>query len=558
MPATNQMRFDRNNTSGIVKMTEIECKNILVRGVNWIGDAVMTMPALRALKLANPDASITLLVKPWVSLLFKEDPNLDGIILYEDAFRGLIGKFRLAQLIRKSDFCMAMLFQNAFDAALITFLAGIPERIGYSRDGRRLLLTKAVTFDKPVGALHHIEYYLNLVAKTGFQARYEIPWIYLSIEERLDARNKLKALRRPVVGINPGATYGSSKRWHPARFAEVAYRVISEMKGSAVIFGGPSETVIAEEIEREFNKLSGHSDRDSTSITHHSLMNPALLNMAGRTELRELISMISECDVLVTNDSGPMHIGYAVRTPVVAIFGSTSPEHTGPVGKNDIAIKKALDCSPCFERECRRGDLNCMEMITSYEVFEAVKERVNIKKAVFFDRDGTLCRDVGYLHRMEDFEVFPGLGSLERLKERGFLLIGVSNQSGIARGLVDVEFVKRINAVFLDTYGFDGFYYCPHHPEEHCSCRKPQPGMLLDARADHGIDLKRSFFIGDKDIDMQLARSVGATGILVCTGQDRVSPNADYTVKDLEEAVELVLQNESQLGRQTAGLRRML
>ncbi len=223
-------------------MEEIKCKNILVRGVNWIGDAVMTMPALRALKLANPDARITLLVKPWVSLLFKEDPNVDGIILYEDAFRGLFGKFRLATEIRKRDFCMAMLFQNAFDAAFITFLAGIPERIGYNRDGRRLLLTEAVTFDKRAGALHHIDYYLDLVAKAGFQAKYETPWIYLNIEERLEARNKLKALRRPVVGINPGAAYGSSKRWHPARFAEVAYRVISEMQGSAVIFGGPSET----------------------------------------------------------------------------------------------------------------------------------------------------------------------------------------------------------------------------------------------------------------------------------------------------------------------------
>ena len=251
-------------------MEEIKCKNILVRGVNWIGDAVMTMPALRALKLANPDARLTLLVKPWVSLLFKEDPNVDGIILYEDAFRGLIGKFRLAQEIRKRDFCMAMLFQNAFDAAFITFLAGIPERIGYSRDGRKLLLTEAVTFDKRAGALHHIEYYLDLVAKAGFQAKHEIPWIYLSIEERLEARNKLKALRRPVVGINPGAAYGSSKRWHPARFAEVAYRVISEMQGSAVIFGAPSEAAIAEEIEREFNKLSGNPDLDPSSITHHS------------------------------------------------------------------------------------------------------------------------------------------------------------------------------------------------------------------------------------------------------------------------------------------------
>jgi heptosyltransferase-2 len=247
-----------------------------------------------------------------------------------------------------------------------------------------------------------------------------------------------------------------------------------------------------------------------------------------------------------------MHIGYAVRTPVVAIFGSTSPEHTGPVGKKDIAIRKALDCSPCLERECKSRDLKCMEMITSSEVFDAVKERINIKRAVFFDRDGTLCRDAG-ITRMEisrnfGVTVCPGL-------KKGVLLIGVSNQSGIARGLVDVEFVKRINAVFLDTYGFDGFYYCPHHPDEHCSCRKPQPGMLLDARADYDIDLKKSFVVGDKDLDMLLARSVGATGILVCTGQNRVSPNADYTVKDLEEAVELVLQNESQLGRPTAGLR---
>ena len=256
--------------------------------------------------------------------------------------------------------------------------------------------------------------------------------------------------------------------------------------------------------------------------------------------------MISECDVLVTNDSGPMHIGYAVRTPVVAIFGSTSPDHTGPVGKKDIAIKKNLDCAPCFERECRRRDLKCMEMITSNDVFEAVKERINIKRAVFFDRDGTLCKDPGYLRRMEDFEVFPGIGSLARLKERGFLLIGVSNQSGIARGLVDEEFVKRINAIFLHTYGFDGFYYCPHHPDEHCSCRKPQPGLLLDARADYDIDLKRSFVVGDKDLDMLLARSVGATGIMVTTGYDRVSPNADYIVENIEAAVEMILLKDSQ------------
>lgn len=526
-------------------MKEKDCSNILVRGVNWIGDAVMTMPAIRSLKLTHPDARITLLVKPWVSRLFEKDPNVDEIILYTDTYQGLAGKFRLAREIKIHNFCMAMLFQNAFDAAFIAFLAGIPARIGYNRDGRRLLLTKAIPFDDQAKALHHIEYYLDLVRKAGFSPKYECPWIYLSIEERLEARNKLQSLRRPVVGINPGATFGSSKRWRPGRFAEVAYRVISEMQGSAVIFGGPSEEQIAEEIQqRILNLLSLTKGGFQEGLNSSLFTDRSLLNLAGKTDIRELISLISECDLLVTNDSGPMHIGYAVRTPVVAIFGSTSPEHTGPVGAKDVAIKKPLSCAPCFERECSKHDLKCMEMISSEEVFEAVKERTYVKKAIFFDRDGTLCKDPGYLRRMEDFEVFPEVGSLAGLKQRGFSLIGVSNQSGVARGLVDEEFVKRVNGIFLDTYGFEGFYYCPHHPDEHCPCRKPEPGLLLDARVDYNINLKKSFVVGDKDADMLLARAVGATGILVKTGQDKVSRHADFVVENLLEAVDLIISKD--------------
>jgi heptosyltransferase-2 len=394
-------------------------------------------------------------------------------------------------------------------------------------------LTKAFPFDYQAKTLHHIEYYLDLVGKSGFSAKHERPWIYLSVEERLAARNKLKSLQRPVVGINPGATFGSSKRWPPGRFAEVACRVISEMQGSVVIFGGPSETGLAEEIEREVSKLSC-----SPALREQFLM------MAGKTDIRELISLISECDMLVTNDSGPMHIGYAVRTPVIAIFGSTSPEHTGPVGKKDIVIKKALECAPCFRRECSRHDLKCMEMISSSEVFGALRERTKLKRAVFFDRDGTLCKDPGYLKTIEDFEVFPEVGSLAGLRERGFSLIGISNQSGIARGLVDEEFVKHVNAIFLDKYAFEGFYYCPHHPDEHCSCRKPEPGLLLDARSDYNIDLKKSFVVGDKDADMLLARSAGATGILVRTGQDKMSEHADFVVENLAEAADIIIRKD--------------
>jgi heptosyltransferase-2 len=506
------------------------CNNILVRGVNWIGDAIMTMPALRALRRANPDAKITLLVKPWVSPLFENDPSVDSIIHYSEEHRGILGKLKLAREIRRYGFCEAVLFQNALDAAILAFVAGIPERIGYSRDGRRLLLTKAVPYDRNSENVHHIEYYLNLLVKAGFAAEKSLPWIYLTLEERLQARERVKALKRPLIAINPGATYGSSKRWHPQRFAEVAWKIINELGGSVVILGGSSEAAIAGEIAGLLAAADTLHTRD-----------PRHLVLAGKTGLRDLAAVISESDVIVTNDSGPMHVGYAVGTPVVAIFGSTSPEATGPAGEGNIVIKKTLDCSPCFERECERGDLKCMDLITPADVFDAVQRLVKTRRAVFFDRDGTLCRDTDYLSRMEDLEIFPEVKGLTGLKEKGYALIGVSNQSGIARGIIGEDFVKEVNAIFTGEYGFDGFYYCPHHPDEHCFCRKPEPGLLVRARNDFGIDLKRSFVVGDKEADMLLAKAVGAGAIHLATGKEPVSPIADYSANDLNGVVDIIM-----------------
>ena len=500
---------------------------ILIRGVNWIGDAVMTIPALRALKRSLPDARLVLLVKPWVAPLFEKDPDIEEIILYSDEYRGLAGKIRLAQRLKKYDFDTAVLFQNAFDAALITFLARIKRRIGYSRDGRGFLLTDAVPCDAAARDLHHIDYYLNLVKKAGFDSMTDQPWLFLDIEERKMARRMLEDLKRPVIALNPGAAYGSSKRWLPERFAEVAGRVITELNGSVLLLGGPNEAGLAREIL---------SNLDPSLVTHTSL-----LNLAGRTSLRELMAIVAESDVLVTNDSGPMHIGYAVGTPLVAIFGSTSPEQTGPVTRTDIVIRKGIACSPCFERECNKNNMACMDLITSEEVYSAVKKRVFTKRAVFFDRDGTLCRDADYLNRLEDLEIFSEISCLSTLRERGFSLIGVSNQSGIARGIVQENITKQVNQVFMDRYGFDAFYYCPHHPDDHCSCRKPQPGMLIKGRNDHGIDLKRSFVVGDKDDDMILAKAVGAVAILVKTGKTKTSLHADSVVEGLGDAVRTIL-----------------
>lgn len=512
-------------------MSDQSCKKILVRGVNWIGDAVMTLPALTALRKGLPGAEISLLVKPWVSAVFEHNPSLDNIILYSDSHCGMIGKLKLSMMLRKRRFCRSILFQNAFDAALISFISGIKERIGYNRDGRGFLLTRPVPVPRKGNQTHQIFYYLNLLEQAGLKAEYENPYIHIILEERLHARESLAILKRPVLGLNPGATYGSAKRWFPERFAEVANWFISDTGGSVVLFGGGSEVDVADGIYKK--------------VIPEFRTSRSLLSLAGKTSLRELISLISECDVFLTNDSGPLHIAYAVRTPLVAIFGSTDPLLTGPPPGNahgSVVIKPDISCSPCFERTCRNNDMRCMYAIASDEVYYGIKNVLPEKPAVFFDRDGTLCRDAGYIGKMADFRIFDDIRSLELLREKGFKLIGISNQSGVARGIIDEDFVQNVNRIFTERYGFDDFYYCPHHPDDRCSCRKPEPGMLFRARARHKIDLKKSYMVGDKEADMLTAKAVGAKGILVQRGELRESRYADFVAKNLTEAVKWIVE----------------
>lgn len=505
-------------------------EKILIRSVNWIGDAVMTIPSIRLLKRSFRESKISFLLRPTVKAVFEGDPDVDEFILYEDRHRGPFGRLRLASELRRQNFSRAILFQNAFDAALITFLAGIPERIGYSRNGRGLLLTKPVPFDNDDRKIHHIDYYLNLVHHIAGNKDIDHlpPYIFLTLQERLDIRERLKGLRRPILGINPGATYGLAKRWLPERFAEVAGWFIKDSGGSVIITGSESERPIADEIVKSMDyefRSSGH-----------------LINLAGKTSLRELITLISECDLYLSNDSGPMHLAYAVGTPLVALFGSTDPKLTGPVSEGAKVIKAEVDCSPCFRRSCDK-DRACMYAIKSDDVYLALKSFFPVKKAIFFDRDGTLCEDVNYLRRWEDFKVFDDISKVKLLKDKGFLLIGVTNQSGINRGLVEEAFVKEVNRFFIDRYGFDDFLYCPHHPLDRCSCRKPELGMIHKARVRHGIDLKGSYVMGDKDDDMMLAKAAGAKGILVRTGKERVSSNASIVVNNLREAVGFIIED---------------
>jgi len=514
---------------------------ILIRGVNWIGDAVITIPAVRSVRRAFPDAHISLLVRPWVAEIFKESPDINEIILYDDRFKGWRGKFKLAKKLREKGFDKAILFQNAFDAALITWLSGIPERIGYNRDGRALLLTKAVPVEKAVLQQHQVYYYLDLLRSAGIEPSDTQPYVYLTDNERQSARNLLSSDfiddNGPLIGINPGATFGSAKRWPPGLFAELIIKLISELNGRIIISGGPSEIEIADEIISEVKKLKIKLDIDR--------IGSRILVMAGKTSLRELAALISECDVFVTNDSGPMHMASALLVPVVAIFGSTDKTATGPFGDGHRIITKDLPCAPCMKRECPEGHLNCMTAVTADEVFDAVKEILPVNKAVFLDKDGTLIEDKHYLNSFDGLVLLRGTkAGLQKLKEAGFKLIGITNQSGIARGIVDPEFVKQSNAHLEKELGIDDFYYCPHHPDEKCSCRKPEPLLLLKARNKHRINFKKSYVIGDRESDVLLAGKTGVTSVLLSATPLFEKTAASYIAKDLNDAVDWILARE--------------
>ncbi|MFC1549349.1 lipopolysaccharide heptosyltransferase II [Nitrospirota bacterium] len=504
-------------------------KKTLIRGVNWVGDAVMTMPAIRAIKRAYHSSEVSLLVKPWVAPLFQKDPFIDKTIQYEDSHSGIMGKFQLARVLREESFQRAILLQNALDAAVTAWLARIPERIGYARDGRGILLTHSLPHTGEDRNMHHIDYYLKLLESVGIPSAGTDTWIYLSLEERLQSRERLSSLKRPILGINPGASYGSAKQWLPERFTEVARRTIKELGGSVVVFGGPGEIDIASDIAKP---LREHENAGR------------VMGLAGKTSLRELMALMSECDVVLSNDSGPMHIADALAVPLVAIFGSTSPELTGPRKPSSHVIRASVDCSPCFKRKCPDKGLTCMETIETNEVFEIIRKSLLSQKAVFFDRDGTLCEDAHYLNSWDKLKVFDNISHLNSLINKDYKLVGLSNQSGISRGIVDEGFVGEVNRMFMDKHGFSGFYYCPHHPDDACLCRKPEPGLAIRARDKHNIDLRRSYMVGDKDADMLLGRTIGAYTILVTTGKQKTSPYADFIAKGLKEAVEHITSQE--------------
>jgi heptosyltransferase-2 len=324
----------------------LDFSNILVRSTNWVGDAVMSLPALRAIRERFPQARIAILAKPLVADLYAYESFVDEIIVYD-----LQSSWSMGKHLRDRQFDCAILLQNAFEAAWIAWLAKIPTRIGYKRDGRQLLLTRAVDVPRPGEIPRHERfYYLELLRRAGL-----IDALPASDAIRLGSQELPN--RKRIIGVSPGAAYGTAKRWLPERFAEAAGALAEARGASIALFGTKSERALCDEIAQRLN---------GRQVT----------NYAGETTLAQFIDLAAGCELFLTNDSGSMHIASALGVPTVAIFGATDDTATGPTGLNARVVRQPVDCSPCLLRECPI-DHRCMTGVSAERV---VNEALDLLK----------------------------------------------------------------------------------------------------------------------------------------------------------------------------------
>ena len=332
--------------------------SILVRAVNWVGDAVMSLPALRVLRAAQPQARITLLARPWTAALYEREPCVDECLPASG------GRLHLARQLRARRFDAAILLPNSFDSALVVALAGIPERIGYARDGRRFLLTTAPEPPQP-GEIpaHQSFYYLEMLRRAGLIAELPpaAPILLAGAQDAsLAGRARFDAMGfdGPLVGLSPGAENSRAKQWPPERFVEAAVELAGALAASVVLFGSPKERPLCRGIAEELRRRHCRA-----------------LNLAGETTLGHFIEMAAACRVFLTNDSGAMHAASALGVPTVAIFGPTEWLATGPTGPLSSIVREPVDCSPCMLRDCPI-DHRCMTAVLPARVAQAALELV--------------------------------------------------------------------------------------------------------------------------------------------------------------------------------------
>jgi heptosyltransferase-2 len=330
-----------------VSSQDLKPFRILIRSSNWLGDSVMSVPAVRAIKAGRPDAQVTIAAPEKIAPIWKLVPEVDAII-------PLSGSRLLSavQLLRRGpSFDVAILFPNSLRAALESWLTAIPQRVGYRGHWRRWLLNQVVPLPrKPGPPEHHSLRFLRIAGECGADTSNSDRSL-AGVRQSANSRH-MAIDRQPIkIGLCPGAEYGPAKRWLPERFAETAERIGAQSPVKWMLFGTARDASTGEQI--------------AAALGNHCV------NRIGQTTLDQLIDELHECRLLLTNDTGTMHLAALLGIPVVAIFGSTEPRLTGPLGNGHIILRHHVECSPCFLRECPI-DFRCMRAVSVEEVADAV------------------------------------------------------------------------------------------------------------------------------------------------------------------------------------------
>jgi heptosyltransferase-2 len=332
-----------------------------VHGTSWVGDTVISLPALKHLRRIFPHAHLAYVARPWTAGLFAESDLIDELLIYQR--RSFLSPLRQAKRLRQATFDLAVLFQNAFEAALIAALARIPTRIGYATDRRALLLTHPVRLPTWRAERHEVFYYLNLATETErlLCARQSsllsdgaalAPCLEVSPQRQARIRALLRergmSISGPLIALCPGSTNSEAKRWPADRFAALGDRLIDELNAEIVLIGAPSEMEVAREV--------------AAKMKHE----PKILT--GTLDIEQVTALLSIADLLVTNDTGPAHIGGALGKPTLVIFGPTDPTRTRPFSPTAEIVHHPPPCAPCHLRQCPI-DHRCMTDITADEIF---------------------------------------------------------------------------------------------------------------------------------------------------------------------------------------------
>src|SRR5262249_55926204 len=338
-----------------IRAPDLKPFRILIRSSNWLGDAVMSVPAVRAIKNGRPDVHVTIAAPDKIAAMWRLIPEVDTIIpLPEGSLLPVVRLFR-----QQMPFDVAILFPNSLRVALESWLSGIPRRVGYRGHWRSWLVNQIVRQPRRLGpSEHHSLRFLRIAGECGAQTK-DIQYPTLNSERIRDQAAQRPNgyqpstinYQPPKLALCPGAEYGAAKRWLPERFAEALAKITAQSSAQWILLGTKKDTAIGEQI--------------AAALGDHCV------NRIGQTTLEQLIDELRRCSLLLTNDTGTMHLAALLGVPVVAVFGSTEPRLTGPLGNGHVVLRHHVECSPCFLRECPI-DFRCMKAITAEEVADAV------------------------------------------------------------------------------------------------------------------------------------------------------------------------------------------